>query len=307
MISFASTLSIVKQPKLYTLQKRLIFILCISFLFVGCKEQTSQENSLQTFFAFTKDNELSISAHRGGKGYPGYPENCLETMQYIKKNIPNAIFEVDVAKSKDGVLLLMHDNSLERTSTGTGRVDQNNWKSMAKLQLKDDFGAIATYKIPLFKDVLDWAKKENAILTVDIKRSVDPAEVLRFIEKNDALKQTVIITYAIQTAQQLYQLNPDVVLSVSIRNMEEFNKAANSGIPWKNMVAFTGTRLSNAVLYKKLHEKGVKCMLGTLGNLDKRAAAKGEHLYREWAALGIDIFATDRPLETHKALQIKTN
>ncbi len=307
MISLASTLSNVKQPKLYTLQKLLICILCISFLFVGCKQQTSQKNSLQTFFTFYKDSELLISAHRGGKGYPGYPENCLETMQYIKKNIPNAIFEIDVAKSKDGILLLMHDNSLERTSTGTGRVDQNNWKNMAQLQLKDDFGAIVDYKIPLFKDVLDWAKKENAILTVDIKRSVDPAEVLRFIEKNNALKQTVIITYAIQTAQQLYQLNPNVVLSVSIRNMEEFNRAATSGIPWANMVAFTGTRLSNSTLYKKLHEKGIKCMLGTLGNLDKRATAKGDHLYREWAALGIDIFATDRPLEVLKAIQMQTN
>ena len=178
---------------------------------------------------------------------------------------------------------------------------------LSKLKLKDNFDSIVDFKIPLFKDVLDWAKKDNAILTVDIKRSVDPEEVLHFIEENDALNQSVIITYSIETAQKLYKLNPKVVLSVSIRNMEEFNRAANSGIPWKNMVAFTGTKLSDASLYNKLHKKGVMCMLGTLGNLDRQAAAKGDHLYKEWAKLGIDIFAADRALEVQKAITDKKN
>ncbi|PKB45081.1 glycerophosphoryl diester phosphodiesterase [Cellulophaga sp. RHA19] len=284
------------------MKKLLIPILLISFLLIGCKVKNIQEKTLQTYFSYAENRELLVSAHRGGKGYVGYPENCLETMQYIKKYIPNALFEIDVAKSKDGVLLLMHDNALDRTSTGSGRVDQNNWEALSKLKLKDNFDSIVDFKIPLFKDVLDWAKKDNAILTVDIKRSVDPEEVLHFIEENNALNQSVIITYSMETAQKLYKLNPKVVLSVSIRNMEEFNRAANSGIPWKNMVAFTGTRLSDPLLYKKLHEKGVMCMLGTLGNLDKQAASKGDHLYKEWAKLGIDIFAADRALEVQKAI-----
>ncbi|MGJ8734442.1 MAG: glycerophosphodiester phosphodiesterase family protein [Cellulophaga sp.] len=289
------------------MKKLLIPILLISFLLIGCKEKNKQEKRLQTYFSYAENRELLVSAHRGGKGYVGYPENCLETMQYVKKHIPNALFEIDVAKSKDGVLLLMHDNALERTSTGFGRVDQNNWETLSKLKLKDNFDSIVDFKIPLFKDVLDWAKKDNAILTVDIKRSVDPEEVLHFIEENDALNQSVIITYSIETAQKLYKLNPKVVLSVSIRNMEEFNRAANSGIPWKNMVAFTGTKLSDASLYNKLHKKGVMCMLGTLGNLDRQAAAKGDHLYKEWAKLGIDIFAADRALEVQKAITDKKN
>ncbi|MCL5245191.1 glycerophosphodiester phosphodiesterase family protein [Cellulophaga sp. 20_2_10] len=289
------------------MKKLVIPILLILFLLIGCKEKNKQEITLEPYLSYSENQELLVSAHRGGKGYVGYPENSLETMQYIKKYIPNALFEIDVAKSKDGVLLLMHDDALERTSTGFGRVDQNNWEMLSQLKLKDNFDSIVDFKIPLFKDVLDWAKKDNAILTVDIKRSVDPEEVLHFIEENDALKQSVIITYSMETAQKLYKLNPKVVLSVSIRNMEEFNRAANSGIPWKNMVAFTGTKLSDPSLYNKLHKKGVMCMLGTLGNLDKKAAAKNDLLYTEWAKLGIDIFATDRPLEVQKAVTDKKN
>jgi len=282
------------------------FLLLLLFpaLLGACQSQLQKDsdNSLQSFFSYENTNEILISAHRGGKGYAGYPENCLETMQYIKKQIPNAIFEIDIARSKDGTLILMHDDALERTTDGFGRVDQNNWESLSQLRLKDDFDTTVDFKIPLFKDVLDWAKKENAILTVDIKRSVEPGDVLEFIEENDALMQSVLITYSIETAQKLYKLNSEVVLSVSIRNMEEYDRAANSGIPWKNIVAFTGTMESDSTLYARLHQKGLMCMLGTLGNLDKKAATKGDHLYTEWAKLGIDIFATDRPLEVQKAL-----
>lgn len=284
---------------------KLLLIFLLSIVLGSCQFQSQKvtKNSLQTFFSYTENNEILISAHRGGKGYAGYPENCLETMQYIKKLIPNAIFEIDVAKSQDDVLLLMHDDALERTSTGFGRVDQHNWETLSQLKLKDDSDAIVDFNIPLFKDVLDWAKKENAILTVDIKRSVDPEMVLHFIEENNALQQSVMITYSIETAQKLYKLNPEVVLSVTIRNIEEFERAANSGIPWKNMLAFTGTKESDASLFTELHQKGVMCMLGTLGNLDKKAATKGDHLYLEWAKTGIDIFATDRPLEVKEVLQ----
>lgn len=279
----------------------LLFLLLIVHVSSQAQTQNISKNTLQAFFNYSENREILISAHRGGKGYIGYPENCLETMQYIKKQIPTAIFEIDIAKSKDGVLLLMHDYSLERTTTGSGKVEQNNWEAMSQLKLKDDFGTVVDYEIPLFKDVLDWAKKENAILTVDIKRSVDPEMVLHFIEKNNALQHAVIITYSVETAQKLYKLNPEVVLSVSIRNMEEFERAAKSGIPWGNMVAFTGTKESAQSLYARLHQKGVMCMFGTLGNLDKKASVKGDHLYKEWAILGIDIFATDRPLEVQKA------
>jgi len=85
--------------------------------------------------------------------------------------------------------------------------------------------------------------------------------------------------------------------------MEEFNRAAVSGIPWKNKVAYTGTMESAPSLYDSLHQKGVMCILGNLGNLDKKAATKGDHLYREWAKSGIDIFATDRSLEVQKTIQ----
>jgi glycerophosphoryl diester phosphodiesterase len=43
-------------------------------------------------------------------------------------------------------------------------------------------------------------------------------------------------------------------------------------------------------------------MLGTLGNLDRQAEAKGNHLYETWKNKGVDILATDRPFEAFNAI-----
>jgi glycerophosphoryl diester phosphodiesterase len=83
------------------------------------------------------------------------------------------------------------------------------------------------------------------------------------------------------------------------------DKLLNSGIPTKNMIAFTGTRLSDASLFKRLHSHDILTMLGTLGNLDKSAEARGDHLYNEWMDLGVDIIATDRPFAVSNAIHKK--
>ncbi len=68
------------------------------------------------------------------------------------------------------------------------------------------------------------------------------------------------------------------------------------------MLAFTGTRLSDESLYKRLHNEDIVCMLGTLGNLDRQAEAKGSQLYKTWKSKGVDILATDRPFEAFNAI-----
>ncbi len=254
-------------------------------------------------FKYTEGTEPMISVHRGGVGLANYPENCLETIEYVNDSI-SAVFEIDVAKTKDDVLVLMHDNTLERTTTGADRLDKYTYQELQEFNLVDDFGNETSFKIPKFADVLTWAKANNAILTVDIKRSVDVAEVIEAIREQKAEDVSVIITYDVKQALKAYDLAPDLLLSVSARNLEELDWLLETEIPKQNMIAFTGTRLSDVKLYDKLHTLGITTMLGTLGNLDKQAEARGENLYMTWRNLGIDVFATDRPFQAAAALNI---
>lgn len=262
---------------------------------------------LQKFAYNSKDNPI-ISVHRGGKGVTYYPENCLETLKYVNDSI-DAIYEIDVAKTKDNVLILMHDNTLSRTSTGNGSIADFTFRELQQFNLVDDFGNETNFKIPLFNDVLVWARDNDVVLTIDIKRSIDVEQVVELIRATKAQDISIIITYDLKQAERANALAPELLLSVSARNDEEFNWLLHSGIPTENMIAFTGTRLSSKALYAKIHNYGIKTILGTLGNLDKRAASRGDSLYLSWVSKGIDVIATDRPFAVANSIhkKIKSN
>ncbi|MUU78307.1 glycerophosphodiester phosphodiesterase family protein [Winogradskyella endarachnes] len=288
------------------MKKNLLILIVLAF--ISCKNTSKKEtivevevSQLINLFKASRTDYPNISVHRGGKGLLNYPENCLESIKFINDSI-SAIYEIDVAQTKDEQLVLMHDNAIDRTSTGTGKVSDLTYNELKQFNLVDDFGNKTPFKIPLFSEVLDWCKKNNVILTVDIKRSVKQQDVIEVIKRKNAEDISIIITYNVEQAKTAYQLAPELLLSVSARNNEEFNRLLDAKIPTKNMLAFTGTRLSDASLFNRLHDNNIVCMLGTLGNLDKSAAAKGDDLYKKWKQLGADVLATDRPFAAYKAI-----
>jgi len=285
---------------------KFVYIALLSFLLVACKtekrERTLKDSVLLENFRYSNNKAPKISVHRGGNSIKNYPENCLETIQYVNDKM-KAIYEIDVAKTKDGELVLMHDNAIDRTTTGTGLIKNKTYAELKAYNLVDDFGNETSFKIPLFSDVLEWSIANNVVLSVDIKRSVPQSEVIKAIKDVNAEDVCIIITYDLSQAKRAYALAPDMMLSVSGRNDVEVDALLESGIPTKNMIAFTGTRLSDKSLFKKLHNNDILCMLGTLGNLDKRAEARGDNLYNEWLSLGADMLATDRPFAVANQLK----
>lgn len=284
---------------------RYFVVLYLSLFLLACKTEIdnteTNDSVLLSTFRYSNNKAPRISVHRGGKGIPNYPENCLETIQFVNDSIV-AIYEVDVAKTKDGKLVLMHDNSIDRTTTGSGLIKNIDYETLQSFDLIDDFGNETSFKVPLFSDVLKWSKENNVVLSIDIKRSVPQGDVISAIKAMEAEDIAIIITYSLEQAQNAYKLAPELLLSVSARNDEECDRILNSNIPAKNMIAFTGTRLSNRSLFERLHNNNILCMLGTLGNLDNRAKARGGYLYNEWLELGADMLATDRPFAVAEAI-----
>ncbi|NNE31751.1 MAG: glycerophosphodiester phosphodiesterase family protein [Winogradskyella sp.] len=288
------------------MKRILLLILLIAFL--GCKDSKSKGDvpgpkgsDLITLFKASNTNYPKISVHRGGKWLLFYPENALETIKYVSDSI-SAIYEIDIAQTRDGQLVLMHDNAVDRTTNGTGLVKDLTYNELRTLNLIDDYGNVTNFKIPLFSEVLRWCKANDIILTVDIKRSVSQKKVIRTILNANAEDNCILITYDVAQAQSAFKTAPELLLSVSARNHKEYDRLLQAQIPTENMIAFTGTRLSDISLYQRLHKDGIVCMLGTLGNLDRQAEARGDSLYKTWMSKGIDIIATDRPFKAFKAI-----
>ncbi|UJP66423.1 glycerophosphodiester phosphodiesterase family protein [Mongoliitalea daihaiensis] len=288
------------------------------FLLVSCKEAAvtqAQEawggerlktivltnlQETEDFYTWSSDRIPMVSAHRGGP-YPGFPENSLEAFENTLKHTPS-IIEFDVALTKDSVLVLMHDNTLDRTTTGKGRVIDHTYEEIQDLFLVDKEGTVTDFKVPTLEEVLAWGKGKS-LFTVDIKREVPFEMIVDAIKRHEAEPYAAVITYSLEAAQQIHRLHSDLMLSVSIRNEEELARFQASGIPVNRWIAFTGTSERSAAFNQQLHELGVFTILGTLGNLDRSAIARGDQLYVGFVQNGADILATDRPIEAAKAIE----
>ncbi|MEM1131329.1 MAG: glycerophosphodiester phosphodiesterase family protein [Pseudomonadota bacterium] len=264
----------------------------------------STEGDLSAFLdCLEAEQRTLISAHRGGPS-PGLPENAVETMDAVLAAIP-AIMEVDVVASSDGVLFLMHDDTLDRTTTGSGEAAAQDWASIAALKLKDADGWVTPYTVPKLQDALRWAKGRT-VLQIDFKRSAPYEDVIAMIRAENMAQNVILIAYSVAAAKKLHDLAPEILISLSIDRPDALAEAEAAGISRENIVAFTGTRLPRPNLYTELDKADVEVIFGTLGgsrSIDKQLDRYGiDARYAELGERGVDIIATDRPRAAARAL-----
>jgi len=261
------------------------------------------DGDLNTLFDCLEDNNIAlVAAHRGGPS-PGFPENAIETFDRTLSIAP-ALLEIDVATSADGVLYLMHDDTLERTTTGEGPVESAAWREISALRLKDGRRETA-YHPPSFADALSWAKGRT-ILEIDFKKTTRYEDVIAEIDRQQAEDRVILIAYTLAQAKRLHRLAPRVMISLSIEAQSDLNKAVAAGIPADRLLGFTGTDEPKPRLFSILNHQNVEVIFGTLGgrdSIDDQIAASGDDArYAEIAGMGVDIIATDRPEAAQKAL-----
>lgn len=255
---------------------------------------------LQRFLTYSPARLPLVSAHRGGPA-KGFPENAIETFSNSLNHQP-LIIECDIALSKDSVLMMMHDNTLDRTTTGKGKVEDYTWEELKQLHLKDNEGNVTSFRIPSLDEVLDWGKGK-VIYTLDVKRGVPYARVIEAIRRAHAEAASVVITYNADQAAEVHSLAPDLMLSVTVRNAADLQRLNDRGVPDEKMVAFVGVSEADPGLYALLHGRKIQCILGTMGNLDRQAQARGDKMYYEYISRGADILSSDRPVEAGAVLK----
>lgn len=285
--------------------RKLLYFVSLFILFTACRTAPrtyiAEPRSVFTYFTPGSAHFPAISVHRGGGEIPGYPENCLESFEYFARKMP-CIIECDIAISRDSVLYMMHDNTLNRTTTGAGKTAERDWAYLQSLQVKDNSGTLTPYRIPTLDQVLEWGRNK-VLFTLDVKRGTPFEKVIESVRKAKAENYSVIITYNATDARKVYELHPGLMISVTIMKPEDYERLHQLGIPDRNMVAFIGVNEPDKSLIGFLHAKGIPVILGVLGNLDKKAAAQGNKVYKNYIDLGVDILSTDRPEAVYSVIK----
>ena len=282
----------------------IVFFLGVLSLTAQHKEHKihfKKNKNFKTFFKASTNFYPLVSAHRGGPT-KDFPENCTATFANTIKYNPT-IIETDIALTKDSVLVMMHDNTLDRTTTGTGNIGNYTYKELQSFYLKDTEGIVTSYKIETLDEVLKWGKGK-VIYTLDVKRGVPFKMIIDAIRKNKAENYSIIITYNANQAAEVAQLAPDMLLSVSARGKEDVERMQEMGVKTENMVAFVGTSFPKPEVLAYMKENGITCISGTMGNIDKSAVANGDKIYLDLVKAGVMVISSDRPAEVAKQMAI---
>ena len=123
---------------------------------------------------------MKVYAHRGYSGK--YPENTMLAFRKAAETGCDGI-ELDVQLTKDGKIVVIHDETVDRTTTGTGRVKDYTYEELIKLDAAKLFGGKYGFcPIPSFEEYCQWAAGQDLVTNIEIKTGVYYYEGLE--EKN---------------------------------------------------------------------------------------------------------------------------
>lgn len=180
------------------------------------------------------------------------------------EGVAPAFLEVDVNVTRDGALVLMHDDDVERTTDGTGAVAEMTLAEFQALQLQDASGATLDQHPPSLREALDWANG-RAILELDVKRSVALEDVVREADNAGAMRRVVFITYSIDAAARLARMAPEAMIYTTISSPRELDVLERRGVDLDHIVAWVGTNAPDAELVESLAARGVEARFGMFG------------------------------------------
>jgi glycerophosphoryl diester phosphodiesterase len=157
-------------------------------------------------------------AHRGAGKLA--PENTLAAIRH-GASLGHTAFEFDVKLSGDGVLILMHDDTTNRTTDGSGRVAGKNWHQLAHLDAgRWHSPAFAGEGIPTFWRVAKYLIANNFLANVEIKPCVG-----REAETGAAVAMDAALLWAGAAQQPLLSSFSEASLAAAREAVPELNRA----------------------------------------------------------------------------------
>jgi glycerophosphoryl diester phosphodiesterase len=139
-------------------------------------------------FVMAQVSNVLVASHRGD--WRNFADNSLEGIEScIQMEVD--IVEIDIAKTKDGQLVLMHDRSVDRTTNGNGLVSEYTLEEIKQLNLKNGLGRVSDFKIPTLEEVMWVISKSKIIVNID-KGDEYFDDVYKILKKTGTIGQAII-------------------------------------------------------------------------------------------------------------------
>jgi glycerophosphoryl diester phosphodiesterase len=210
--------------------------------------------------------------HRGARAYA--PENTLASFRKAIEIGVDAI-ELDVRKTKDDKIVVIHDSDVQRTTDGEGLVSELTLSQIKGFSSKEE-------KIPTLEEALDFLDKKVKVL-IELKEEGIEEEVLSIVRAKELEKNVVIISFLEEALKKVRELNNKIETGLIYAKHSNPIKAA---VELKANYLVALFRFTHTATVQKAHENGLKIIVWTI-NTQKEA--------QEYAKKGVDGIASDKP------------
>ncbi|WP_227411547.1 glycerophosphodiester phosphodiesterase family protein [Cruoricaptor ignavus] len=257
------------------------------------------------------DDKVMVVSHRAD--WRNAPENSIWA---IRKAIEKGVdmVEIDLALTKDSVLILLHDKTIDRTTTGKGKPSDYTLAEIKEFYLRDGLGVKTQMKVPTLEEALD--ETQGKVL-VNLDKAFDYIDLVYPILKKRKMLDEVLIkgTETYKDFDRKYgHLKNEIHFMPIIRlEIKEGWGKIDEYLSNYKVYGFeftVGETEENLIDFGKLRKRGVKVWVNSLwphhnaGHNDDLALAN-LNVYDWFLKNKINIIQTDRPLELIKFLKAR--
>ncbi len=170
-----------------------------------------------------KQQQILVAAHRGD--WRNHPENSLRAFLSAAQ-MGVDIIELDLSLTKDSVVVIMHDVTIDRTTDGKGKPSDYTLAELKKLHLKNGLGRLTNNTIPTLTEVMQALKGRKVVVNLD-KSYPYFLQAYQVLAATKTLKQAIFkadVSY--QTLKNTYPTIVDSIIYMPVANLDKPNAKA---------------------------------------------------------------------------------
>lgn len=264
------------------------FCVTLLLVLVGANPHAAAASAMQQPGALHREGPVGIVSHRGAAAIA--PENTLAAMR-IALDQGVEFLETDVHLTADGVPILMHDPTLDRTTDGTGPVAARSYEEIQRLDAGGWFSSeYAGEPVPTLEEFLEMLETSNAQALVELKGEWTEAQLEQVADQLRAhhmVNRVVLQSFEIPTLEGLQAVAPEFARLLLTREWDE----ATVAHAVRMQVSAVGARIKlyeqRPELLETLREVGIGSLVYTLNTEGK---------WQQACDRGVDLVVTDDPV-----------
>ncbi len=211
--------------------------------------------------------------HRGARAYE--PENTLRSFKKALELGVDAV-ELDVRKTKDDCVVVIHDADVKRTTNGKGLVSDLTLKELKSLSTEKN------EQIPTLEEALDFIGKKAKVF-VELKEAGLEKQVVALIRQKGLEKNVVVVSFLEDALRKVREM--DAALETGLIYAKHKNPV-KAAVELKAQWLLAFYRFTHTANVQKAHENGLKVIVWTVNTPEEAT---------EMAKKGVDGIASDKP------------